>query len=83
MSIEFYYVYMLQSLADLSRFYAGITRKLKQRLSSHNAGWCVHTSHLRPWQIETAVAFRSREKAVAFEKYLKSHSGRAFASKHF
>jgi hypothetical protein len=37
----------------------------------------------RPWQIETAIAFRSREKAAAFEKYLKSHSGRAFASKHF
>jgi len=34
------------------------------------------------WQIEAAIAFRSREKGAAFEKYLKSHSGRAFASKH-
>ena len=34
-------------------------------------------------QIETAIAFRSKEKASAFEKYLKSHSGRAFAKKHF
>jgi hypothetical protein len=42
-----------------------------------------HTSKFRPWQIETAVAFRSKDKAVAFEQYLKSHSGRAFAKKHF
>ncbi|MGB2938555.1 MAG: GIY-YIG nuclease family protein, partial [Phycisphaerae bacterium] len=42
-----------------------------------------HTSKFRPWQIETAVAFRSKGKAVAFEQYLKSHSGRAFAKKHF
>jgi len=55
---------------------------LEARLKSHNQGNNPHTSKYRPWQIETAIAFRSREKAVAFEKYLKSHSGRAFASKH-
>jgi putative endonuclease len=27
------------------------------------------------------VAFRDRDQAVAFEKYLKSSSGRAFAKK--
>jgi hypothetical protein len=30
-----------------------------------------------------AVAFVDQQKAVAFERYLKSHSGRAFAQKHF
>jgi predicted AAA+ superfamily ATPase len=30
-----------------------------------------------------SIAFRSREKAAAFEIYLKSHSGRAVASKHY
>jgi len=35
------------------------------------------------WQIQTAVAFRDKAKSVAFEKYLKSQSGRAFAKKHF
>jgi hypothetical protein len=29
------------------------------------------------------MAFRDKTKAVAFEKYLKSQSGRAFAKKHF
>jgi hypothetical protein len=32
---------------------------------------------------ETAVAFSDKERAVAFEQYLKTHSGRAFAKKHF
>jgi hypothetical protein len=36
-----------------------------------------------PIKIEAAIAFQSRKKAAAFEKYLKSHAGRAFASKHF
>ena len=56
---------------------------LDERLKDHNDGKCHHTSKHRPWKIETAIAFRSKEKAIAFEKYLKSHSGRAFASKRF
>jgi len=56
---------------------------LDERLKRHNAGQCEHTSKFMPWQIEIAIAFRSKEKAVAFEKYLKSHSGRTFAKKHF
>jgi len=40
-------------------------------------------SKYRPWILETAIAFRSKDKAYAFEAYLKSHSGRAFATKHF
>jgi hypothetical protein len=39
-------------------------------------------SYLISRQIETAIAFRSQKKAAAFEKYLKRHSGRAFASKN-
>ena len=79
----FHYVYMLQSQSDLKRHYVGMTESLEKRLEYHNAGRCSHTSKFRPWQIETAVAFRSKEKAAIFEKYLKSHSGRAFAKKHF
>jgi hypothetical protein len=30
-----------------------------------------------------ALAFRAREQAAEFERYLKTHSGRAFAAKHF
>ena len=80
---DFTYVYILISEADITHRYTGLTEELDARLKSHNQGNNPHTSKYRPWKIETAIAFRSREKAAAFEKYLKSHSGRAFASKHF
>jgi len=83
MDCTFCYVYMLQSLDEPDRYYVGMTEDLSGRLSAHNARKVPHTSKFAPWQIETAVAFRDRSKAVAFEKYLKSHSGRAFAKKHF
>jgi predicted GIY-YIG superfamily endonuclease len=83
MNNTFHYVYILVSKSDESRHYTGLTRDLESRLKAHNGGNVSHTAKSRPWQIETAVAFRSRKKAVAFEKYLKSHSGRAFATKHF
>ena len=81
--MKFYYVYMLCSLLEKGRYYTGITDNLKERLKINNQGKCKHTSKYLPWEVETAVAFKSKEKAVAFEKYLKSHSGRAFAKKHF
>jgi predicted GIY-YIG superfamily endonuclease len=83
MNNAFHYVYILTSESDKSHHYAGLTEDLEARLKSHNAGQVPHTSKYRPWRIETFVAFRSSEKAAAFEKYLKSHSGRAFAAKHF
>jgi predicted GIY-YIG superfamily endonuclease len=83
MEIAFHYVYILKSKSDQTRHYTGLTQNLETRLSAHNCGQVHHTAKYRPWEIETAVAFRSRDKAAAFEKYLKSHSGRAFAAKHF
>ena len=65
------------------RHYTGLTKDLDTRIKAHNAGQVEYTSKYRPWQIETAIAFRSKTKAATFEKYLKSHSGRAFAKKHF
>lgn len=78
----FWYVYMLQSIQQPDRWYVGMTEDLQNRLTLHNAGKVVHTSKFLPWRIETAVAFRNKTKAVAFEKYLKTQSGRAFAKKH-
>jgi putative endonuclease len=80
---KFWYVYMLRSLAVPERYYVGVTEDIRVRVRCHNAGHVSHTAKFRPWQVETAVAFRSRDKAFAFERYLKTHSGRAFAKKHF
>ena len=78
-----HHVYILVSESHPGKHYTGLTANLGARLHSHNSGRVPHTSKFRPWRIETAVAFRSCKKARAFEKYLKSHAGRAFASKHF
>jgi putative endonuclease len=73
------YVNILQSIADNDRFYSGITSDLRARLSKHNSGSVTHTSKHRPWRLKPYVAFTNEACASAFEKYLKSGSGRAFA----
>jgi predicted GIY-YIG superfamily endonuclease len=77
---EFDYVYILESLAA-GGYYVGLTGNLTDRLAKHNAGEVPHTAKLRPWRIKLAVAFRDRTRAAAFEKYLKTASGRAFTKK--
>ena len=71
---DFQYVYILLSECG-EHHYVGCTADLQQRLNKHNNGDVSHTSKFRPWRIQTAVAFRDVEKAAAFERYLKSHSG--------
>ena len=73
------YVYILQSLQQPEHFYTGITDDLDARLSKHNSGSVTHTVKHRPWRIKSYVAFSDEARAFAFEKYLKSGSGRAFA----
>jgi len=80
---RFYYVYVLISDTNQSIHYTGVTRDLSGRLREHNAGKCPHTAKCKPWKIETAIAFNSEAKARAFEKYLKTGSGREFARRHF
>ena len=74
------FVYILESL-DGDHFYAGMTDDVPARLAKHNAGEVPHTSKFRPWRIKTYIAFTDEKKAIAFEKYLKSGSGRAFVKK--
>jgi putative endonuclease len=78
-----FYVYILVSRADPSKHYTGVTRDLHQRLDQHNGGECAATAKFRPWHVETAISFRSEQKAISFEKYLKSGSEREFARRHF
>jgi predicted GIY-YIG superfamily endonuclease len=35
----------------------------------------------KPWNLITYLAFKEKSTAMAFEKYLKSHSSKAFANK--
>lgn len=80
---DFFYVYELSSDRDPTIRYRGVTSDLRRRLDKHNAGSCSYTSKYRPWHIDFAFAFRSEHKGRAFERYLKSGSGREFARRHF
>ena len=62
--------------------YVGLTADLRGRLAQHNAGQSAHTAKFKPWQLVTYIAFSDRAKAEAFERYLKSGSGHAFANRH-
>jgi predicted GIY-YIG superfamily endonuclease len=81
--MTFYYVYVIQSIYNPGQIYVGITKNLKARLKKHNEGGSPHTSKFKPWKLKVAVLFADKQKAFAFEKYLKSHSGRVFRSRHF
>ena len=77
------FVYILRSDAHPARHYVGLTSDVHQRLEWHNHGSSGHTMHSRPWSLVVSIEFRTQSAAVTFEKYLKSGSGRAFATRHF
>ena len=77
-----YYVYLIESVSAQDERYLGMTGDLKKRLQEHNGGKSSHTSKFGPWKLKTYVAFTDRAKAEAFERYLRSGSGHAFARKH-
>jgi predicted GIY-YIG superfamily endonuclease len=74
------HVYLIQSLSQPEQRYVGLTSDLDKRLAAHNAGQSPHTSKFIPWKLITSVSFIDHDKAAAFEQYLKSGSGRAFAN---
>ena len=77
----FYYVYFLRSVSSPDCHYVGFTEDLQKRLHTHNSGHVPHTSKFTPWTVKSATAFRDRDRALAFERYLKTASGRAFSRK--
>lgn len=76
------YVYLLNSLKDPVERYVGLATDLKRRLAAHKAGQSVHTAKYRLWKVVAYFAFDDEKRAIAFERYLKSGSGRAFANRH-
>lgn len=75
-------VYVLKSDIDSTRYYTGLTSDMAARLNAHNAGRCPHTASGKPWVIDVIVEFADERRVIAFEKYLKSGSGGAFAKRH-
>jgi predicted GIY-YIG superfamily endonuclease len=76
-----HYVYLIKSGSHPNQKYIGITSNLRERLNAHNEGRSSHTAKYKPWKLVTYIAFSDETRAVEFERYLKSGSGHAFASK--
>ncbi|HLB93941.1 MAG TPA: GIY-YIG nuclease family protein [Candidatus Babeliales bacterium] len=76
-----FYVYLIKSIKFPDQRYIGLTDDLTERLGTHNSGGSVHTKPYRPWELIMFFGFNNKLKAAAFEKYLKSGAGRAFAKK--
>ena len=74
-------MYMLTLIG--SRSYVGSTSNLKQRLLEHRGGKSSATRKYLPCQLVAYVCFHDRLRALHFERYLKTGSGRAFRKKHF
>ena len=76
-----WYVHIIRSIDFPDQEYTGATADLKRRLTEHNAGRSAQTTKFKPWKLVWSCAVPDKYKALPFEKYLKSHSGRAFAQK--
>jgi predicted GIY-YIG superfamily endonuclease len=76
------FVYVLKNGAVPPRYYTGLTSNVSTRYSEHNSGSRIHTAKYRPWSIDLVIEFGDEQRAVAFERYLKSGSGVAFANRH-
>ena len=75
-----HYVYILQLVNK--NYYIGETGSLSNRLRQHVAGEERTTKRLLPCKLVLYLAFESKQRALKFERYLKTGSGFAFRNKH-
>ena len=75
-----YYVYVLK--CSDNTYYAGLTHNLKKRINEHENGIRSCVKHKRPVKLIFYCCFSNKNIAVKFERYLKTHSGKAFMIKH-
>ena len=75
-----WYVYILK--CKDGKYYTGYSSNLKNRIKQHNEGRVKFTSKRLPVEIVCYHAFNDKYRAVFYEKYLKSGSGRAFMKRH-
>ncbi len=76
-----HYVYLIESVAEKDRRYVGYTDDLRQRMIDHNRDRNASTAAHGPWRLRTYLSFSTKIQALAFERYLKSGSGHAFANR--
>jgi putative endonuclease len=78
-----HYVYLIESVHDRAQHYVGQTDDLRARLHVHNSGGSIHTRRFKPWNLVYYLGFADENRAVAFERYLKTGSGKIFLRRYF
>ncbi|WP_214477684.1 GIY-YIG nuclease family protein [Mesorhizobium sp. dw_380] len=76
-----WYVYFLQ--LRNGDVYVGSTNDLRRRLESHRLGYVTSTKAYLPVILKTYIAVETEANARQLERYFKTGSGKAFASKRF
>ena len=66
-----YYVYMLISKSNKPVSYIGYTSNLKKRIKLHNSGKGAKFTRGRKWKLIYKEKFRSKNKAISREYYIK------------
>lgn len=77
-----YLVYLLRRRKNSNRHYAGGCNDMKSRIAEQNSGERKTTSKRGPWKLDPAIYFSNEAKATAFDRYLKTGSGRSFSKRH-
>ena len=67
----YYYVYMLISKGNKPVSYIGYTNNLKNRIKLHNSGKGAKFTRGRKWKLIYKEKFRSKNKAISREYYIK------------
>ncbi len=76
-----WYVYFLQ--LNSGDIYIGSTNDLRRRVETHRRGRVDSTKSHLPIVLKAHVAVSTERNARELERYFKSGSGKAFASKRF
>jgi putative endonuclease len=74
---RYHYVYVLRSLAD-HQLYVGFTRKLRERVETHNRVLVPSTKKRTPFQLVYWEGCLNQTDATRREKYLKTAWGKRY-----
>ena len=69
----YYYVYMLISKGNKPVSYIGYTNNLNNRIMLHNSGKGAKFTRGRKWKLIYKEKFRSKNKAISREYYIKKN----------
>lgn len=75
-----YYSYILFSKTK-NKYYIGYTEDLRRRFNEHKTHQVTTTKDYAELELVWYAAFKSKDSALSFEKYLKSSSGFSFRNK--